>query len=946
MPLRPFFLAFLLILSFPAWAQGGDADWLYRGSDIERDEAWTFGTLPNGMRYAVRQNPRPTGQVSIRLRVEAGALHEADHEQGWAHLVEHMAFRGTQSFADREARHIWQKLGASFGSDTNATTGMSQTVYQLDLPRSDRASLDTSLHVLSEMVSSARFDPAAIEAERRIVLEEKGRMPELSVRMGELSRSLFFAGLKVAHRNIIGRDATLRAATAEGLRDFYRRWYRPERTTIVMVGDADPDMMIELVTVRFGGWQADTTTPEEPDLGEVAGVERRVAMLVYPGAPVVASTMWIRPAGEQLHTRERERILLEEGLAVRILNRRLEAHARGETAAFVAASVGTSRWHRMADTTALQLTARDGQWRESLGEAFAIVRDALRAPPSEAEIEREIQVLRTGAQAAVQGDPTVLSQQRAQQLVNAVEAGAVVATPAVVSANFEENALQMTSERIAAAMEGLFVGGGPRMLLLTPDPVEGGTEALETALAAAERIAPAERLADRRVSIDALPPLGEPGREVSREYIEDMDVHIVRFENGSSLTFKRTEFDRGSVQVQLRFGDGMAALPSDRPSLAWLGSLVGPSGIADLDQDAMERMLTGRRIGLAFGVGEDAFVLRGQTNAGDLADQLRLLAAKLAHPRWDAALFGRYRANALQSYRLAFASASARASREFGAVSRPGDMRWQPVEREAITEITLDQFRDFFTPLLTEGSVHAIIVGDVDLEAAVEAMRRTVAALSPRPETGPDTAGLEVSGPAPSAEPVRFTHEGDPDQAYALIGWSTVGGASHIRERRALGVAANLLQIRLFDRLREIEGATYSPSASHSSSDTFEHWGIFYAAAEVQPGNADTFFRIVREEVAALAAAPVEQDEFERAQNPILSGLERSMATNAYWMAALENWHRRPELIENRRRQLDDYRNMTPADVRAAVLAFARDDGDWSMLVLPARSATGAERND
>jgi hypothetical protein len=101
----------------------------------------------------------PRGQVSIRVRIAAGSLHEQPHELGWAHLVEHLAFRGSANFADREARHIWQQFGASFGSDTNAFTGTTQTFYQLDLPNADRAKLDRSLHVMADMMSSPLFDP-------------------------------------------------------------------------------------------------------------------------------------------------------------------------------------------------------------------------------------------------------------------------------------------------------------------------------------------------------------------------------------------------------------------------------------------------------------------------------------------------------------------------------------------------------------------------------------------------------------------------------------------------------------------------------------------------------------------------------------------------------------------------------------------------------------------
>ena len=79
--------------------------------------------------------------------------------------------------------------------------------------------------------------------------------------------------------------------------------------------------------------------------------------------------------------------------------------------------------------------------------------------------------------------------------------------------------------------------------------------------------------------MDELPPLGPPGREVSRERIADLDSTIVRFANGSSLVFKQTAYDKDNVGVTLRFGRGMAGLPADAKSLAWLGPLLGSTGV-------------------------------------------------------------------------------------------------------------------------------------------------------------------------------------------------------------------------------------------------------------------------------------------------------------------------------------------------------------------------------
>jgi zinc protease len=941
--LRSAFLVCLLILAAPALAQQGDADWLYRGSDIARDPAWRFGTLANGLHYAVRRNALPAGQVSIRIRIDAGSLNEADNERGWAHFVEHMLFRGTEHYPDRRAREIWQQLGASFGSDTNAQTDATNTVYVLNLPHAAREPLDTSLTVLAEMMAQARFEPAAVAAERPVVLAEKGRRPELSVRLLEANQQLFYAGLRVATRDTIGTDATIDAATAEGLLAFYRRWYRPERATIVMVGDADPAMMEELIRARFGGWQGAGPAPVNPDYGHIAPVDPAVANVAYPGSPTAANLVWLRPYEEAPHTMARERHYLEESLAAMIINRRLEAHARGQSA-FLSAGISVSHNRRVADTTSLSLVARDANWRPALAEAFAVVDDAIATPPSTAEIARETENLRTGATAAVQGEPTLQSQVFADRLVDAVDNGAVVASARTVLDNFTRNVPMMTPARIEAAMRALFTGSGPRMVLLSPAAVEGGTAALASGLAAAEATAPAARAAERQVTFADLPTPGRPGREVSRERIADMDVTIVRFANGSTLTFKHTDFERGSVLVRLRFGGGYAAIAPDRPSFAWLGGLIAPSGLANLDLDAMERLLTGRRLGMAFAQDEDAFVLAGQTNAADLGDQLRLLTAKLTHPRWDPALFARFRNAAVTSFDLNFSSASSRALRELAGVIRPGDQRWRPIEKTEMEQVTLEQFRDFFTPLLATGPVHAIIVGDVTLDQAVDAVRRSVAGLPARPATPAGARGIAVAPPVPNPEPRTFTHQGDPNQAYALIGWSTFGGNIRTHDRRALALAANMFETRLFDRLREQEGATYAPDAVSLTANAFPDWGVFYAAAEVRPANVATFFHTAREIIADLAAHPALPDEFARAQNPVLSGIERRLATNNYWADALGDWDHDPRDIENVRSYLADYRALTPEDVRRAVATWVTDQGDWSMVVLPARGAQAPAR--
>jgi zinc protease len=222
-------------------------------------------------------------------------------------------------------------------------------------------------------------------------------------------------------------------------------------------------------------------------------------------------------------------------------------------------------------------------------------------------------------------------------------------------------------------------------------------------------------------------------------------------------------------------------------------------------------------------------------------------------------------------------------------------------------------------------------------------MLKTVAALPRRPAAPSPSAASRVMPPRPSAAPVRFDHKGDANQAFAAVGWTTFGGFERIRERRALGVAGNIVQVRLLERLRDLEGATYSPSAGATASEIFPAWGMFYAGAEVRPERTDLFFRLAREVVADLAAKPPEADEWARAINPVLAGIERRVKTNGYWAGAMEDWSRRPALIEQTRTYLSDYRSMTPEAVQAAMKTWVADEGDWSMVILPAKAAGGVK---
>ncbi|MEG2731607.1 M16 family metallopeptidase, partial [Brevundimonas sp.] len=174
--------------------------WAQDASDLKTDERIRFGTLPNGMRYALMHNATPPGQASFRLRIDAGSLHEDDDQKGLAHFSEHMLFNGTENVPENEMLRILERLGLAFGADTNAFTSFDQTAYMLELPRTDDETVDTSLMIMREQVSRALMEPSAIDAERDVIVGEARLRDSPQLRALKTQIALLAPGQRLADR--------------------------------------------------------------------------------------------------------------------------------------------------------------------------------------------------------------------------------------------------------------------------------------------------------------------------------------------------------------------------------------------------------------------------------------------------------------------------------------------------------------------------------------------------------------------------------------------------------------------------------------------------------------------------------------------------------------------------------------------------------------------------
>jgi zinc protease len=942
-------LASSLLLAPAAWAQdtappaataieaqtAAEVPWLYEGSDVPVDTSWTFGKLENGLRYAVKNNQVPAGQVSVRVRIDAGALHEEDDEQGFAHLLEHLSFRGSEFVPDGESKRIWQRLGVSFGSDSNAQTTPTQTTYKLDLPAANAAKLEESMKILAGMMRAPAITETALNAERAIVLAELRENSGAQLEFGNRFREHLFQGQRLAKRSTIGTPETVQAASAAKVSAFHKRWYRPENAVVVIAGDAKPAELEALVKKHFADWKATGPATPQPDFGKPSADGKLSATIIDPTLPVVASIAYVRPWQQVNDTILYNEQLLVDAVAQRIINRRLEGQARAG-AAFTYAGIEQRDESRSGDLTFVSIRPLGDDWEAAVTAVRAVISDAMATPPSQGDIDRELALFSDVLRTQLDSYPFEGGSEQAENIVRAVDIRETVAAPDTVVKVFEAMRAKFMPQRILDSTRSLFTADAQRIFLSAPSPIADVDTRLAKALTTQVTASKTARLDTKAIGFDKLPKLGNAGKVVASRIHERFEMETLEFSNGTRALLSPNAAEAGQVRVLVRFGRGYQAVAPDKGGLLWSGSMVlGENGVGKLNRNQLDQLMNGRRLELSFGVDNDAFEWTATTRPEDMADQLTLIATKMQNPGWQPAPVDRAKAIAAADYDSFEMSAVAMMQRDLQYLTTSKDGRWKVPTPADVKSLTPKNFRAFWEPLLASGPIEILLFGDFKRDAAVAALSNSFGAMKKR-AAAPIPAGADsTTFPAASVQPIRLTHKGPKDQTSAIIAWPTGGGLAGISEGRELEVLAAVFRDRLFEKFRSEQAASYSPDMQNFWPDEFRSGGYLMAYSQVQPKDVERFYAFAAEVAADLKTNPVSADELQRAVEPLKQYVDRVMTGNQFWMNQLEGATYAPQRFTALGRLYVDYANITTARVQELARKYFRDDTSWKLLIEP-----------
>lgn len=851
------------------------------------DEEVRSGVLDNGLTYYIRRNTAPGGRAELRLAVDAGSSSEDEDQSGVAHFLEHMLFNGTTTYPANELISILESFGSEFGPDVNAYTSYDETVYQLSVPTDDGELFDLAMGVLREWASEATIDPAEVVAERGVVLEEwRQRDQGVGSRIFEVYDELLTTGTSLEGRTPIGEREAIELMTDDPLRRFYEDWYRPDLMAVIVVGDVDVDAVEATIATQFG----DLAGPDDPRPVPVDDIDAADAfayrVLADPELPTAYIELVLPGPGGPVVTAGDYRRAIGVDVASTILDERFADDVTRGDAVFLDAGASVTPIARGLATPGLIAQAEPDAL---LGSFEALLVELQRVRDSgftDAEITRAVAARLADVEQTYAGRSTRQDNDYAAEYVEH-HLGGEASLSWDDWIELERELLgDMTADYVQAAYLASIAGRAPQVVVLGPEddldalPDEAAVRELYAQIAAdgvAERT-------DTTADVDRLMDAPDPAEVVERATIAELDAIRLVFANDVTVFLKETTISDEAFFVDGVSPGGRSVLSDDQIAAATVMSdVVDASGLGDVDQVALDRLLADRiaGAGLIFEETNERITGGGSTQDAELVLQLVHLLITEANAS-DAAL------DNIVSELRPFAEAPEELPFLAGTIAlleaRYGDnLRYTALptveELEALTPSSVLEVHD--AAFSDSAGAAFAIVGDFDLVVMEDLAARYLGTL---PSDGEPDGFLDVQPDPPDGIVTREVSVGQDPQGEVTMLYTASIDVDQVTEIE-LTALQNVVAVRLRDRLREALGASYSPGVSIAAVDEPDRLVETFVEVAGDPEGLEAIVDEVEGIVADLVSGGITDAEAATASEQVRR--DNELVTNAFWAERL-----------------------------------------------------------
>lgn len=856
------------------------------------DPAVRTGTLPNGLKYLIRQNGRPEKRVSMRLAVNVGSIHEEADQRGLAHFLEHMAFNGSENFKPGELVSFLESIGARFGPHVNASTSFDETIYMLDLPTDRPGYVDRGMLALHDFAAGLSLLPGEIDKERGVVLEEwRGRLGAGS-RLTDKQLPVLMQGSLYADRLPIGLPEVITGAPRERVLAFYKKWYRPDQMALTVVGDLPVDEAERLVHQRFGGIPAATGAAPSVNRSVPATKDALVSMNTDPEAQGWTVSVAFKKVPEHDNTVGGYRKTLVRQLVSQMLNMRLREIARRPNAPFLGAQAGESGLGRELELFEIEASVPEGRITEGLSALMLEARRMQQFGFNATELDRARLALLAGYERAYNERGTSESPGYANEYVRHF-----LEQEPIPGIEFEYKIAAtylptVTPAEVAAVAKALITDDNRIVLGVAPEKKETpppSADMLKASMVRAEA-ATVEPWADATEGRSLVAKAPAPGRVASRRAVPEIGATALTLSNGVEVWLKPTDFKHDQVLfTAYALGGTSLASPENYKSATLATSMVGVGGLGGFDPVDLSKMLSGKIAQASPAIGQYTNGVSGSATPRDLETALQLNYLALTAPNFTPEAFDLLKrrltgmlANREESPRAVFGEKveQVNTSNHYSAVA---------IKAADVATLNLDAMKAFYTSRFANAADFTyFFVGAFTVDEITPLLERWVATL---PSTGKRAGALRDMGVKFPAGVVRDeVRKGKEPASQTVLSFFADAGQDELEMHRARA-ASQLLGIRLRDILREELGGTYGVAVGFDNPLPLKGYGAMVIQFGSSPDNVDTLVAATMAEIERLKAEGPSADDVNTVKEMERRELETSVKQNAYWMGSMQTVH-------------------------------------------------------
>jgi zinc protease len=911
--------------------------WAHNTSDLKPDPSVTFGVLKNGIRYAIMPNSEPPKRISMRLFVDAGSLMESKEQQGLAHFIEHMAFNGTKNFPAGEMVEYFQRLGMSFGGDTNAHTSFKETVYKLELPKPEKEMIERAMLLFRDYADGMLMSKEEIEKERGVILSELITRDSAEWRTQKEAYKFALPDSLISKRFPIGTKKVIKGAGRSQFMNFYTKWYTPDRMAIVVVGDVVPKTVIPIIEKHFSAMESPKVSNADPNLGKITVGRGIITKTHYEkeASETNVSIEVVNPYSWEPDDTNKNIKSLKLLIANSIINNRISEITKKKGTVITGGGSYAQDFLDFAKFASIYVTCEPENWEGALSVAEQEIRRVLNYGFNESEFNEVKANFLNAYEQANRSSSSRKSRSLADSLTRSISMKKVFSSPQQdlnwitknISSLDKESCYEEVKDAWNSEDRQIFIGGNIELTKADNKIIEVYKKSVLTKI---------EALKDEGQSEFAYKTFGAPGKVVERVKDNSIGVTQIRFDNNVRLNIKKTDYSKDSITIGARIGAGMLSMPKDKPGLDVVASAVfDAGGLNKHSSDELRRIFAGKTVSGSFSVGDDAFVYSGATNQKDFADTMQLMTAYLTDPGYREEAFRQFKNKIDPIYTQLSHTPMGVLQDQVDRFLKSNDYRAGFPVRSDLEKITVNDVQSWLEPSLKKGYLEVGVVGDLDEEEIIKIASKTIGSLPERNKTKGKFKENRIVEFPKTGQSKEFIFESEIPKAMIGVYWPTEDIWNISRTRR-LSVLGTVFADRLRSKVREELGEAYSPYARHIPSDTYDGYGYLMSILTVDPEQAEKIVEVVRSIGSDLSKYGITEDELQRALKPLLNSIDQQLRQNSYWLRTVAlSSQEFPEKLEWAKTMVDDYKRITLKEVNNLASKYLKNEKSVSIKVIP-----------